>query len=102
MAMEGSGMSAQPHVDRLHALTKLRMIELLEGDASNASICACLQKLIGDQTLLQNILLHDRHIARRARTTLNIVDMLMGLVLAVSVSVLIAKPPQALCMLPSH
>ena len=35
-----------------------------------------------------------------AKTTSEIVDTLMGLVLAVSVSMLIAKPPQALCMLP--
>ena len=33
-----------------------------------------------------------------ARTTSEIVDTLMGLVLAVSVSALTAKPPQALCM----
>ena len=33
-----------------------------------------------------------------ARTTSEIVDTLIGLVVAVPVSVLIAKPPQALCM----
>ena len=45
IALAGCMMCAELYFEGLHGLTRLRMMEPFEGDASKASICACKQEI---------------------------------------------------------